>query len=460
MEWWIVLPAIALPWVTGAILVYAIDTRLGLRELPYAAAFGYVLGIVLAATLFALQLRVLGVASPRWSAAILVGIAVAGGLLLQRRAAEATPEAIKDLPGPDSKKSMLWFGLLAWVVLKIALAVFEVVRQPLLSWDAWTTWLMRSRVWVESGGYVPFTDPATALGRTMGYSIEASAYPELVSWISAWSAAWGGSWSESNAVLPWIALAVVLPLGVYAGLRRVAVPPTLAITAVWALLSLPLLATHLAMAGYADLWLATSLAFGLMAGFQWLRSGSSPDLIVTILCVLIAARVKPEGLIWAALFPMVLLAVRSGVTTLLALLLAGLLGMLILFQLDGVRVVVPVLGTLTFGWPASISEVGWHLWIYGNWQLLFWLLGAVLLAVLLTARHYPIDKARLGLLAWVIASVGGFLFLFLWTDSAEWARLGTANNRVLLQLVPGLVFWLAVELTENPLLSRITRPTS
>jgi hypothetical protein len=456
MEWWILLPAIMLPWVTGALLVYAVDARLSLRALPYAAAFGYALGIVLAAVLFSLQLRVFGVASPRWSAALLVGIAISCGLVLQQRVGETIPES----SAVESKKSLLWYGLLAWVMLKVALVIFEVIRQPVLSWDAWTTWLMRSRIWVETGDYVPFTEPAGALARDLGYSIEAWAYPELVSWIGAWSAAWGSAgWNESNAVLPWLALAIVLPLGLYAALRRVAVPSTLAIAVVWGLLSLPLVATHLAMAGYADIWLATSLGFALMAGFQWLRTGQLPDLIVTLLFVAIVALLKPEGLVWAALFPVAFLVVRSGAKTLLALSMAGLLVMLILFQLDGVRVSVPILGTLTFGWPASINEVGWHLWIYGNWQLLFWLVAAILLAVLLTARRHPMDRARLGLLAWVMVSLGGFLFLFLWTDSAEWARLGTANNRVLLHLVPGFICWLAVELTENPLLSRFTRPT-
>lgn len=454
MEWWIVLPAIVLPWVTGGLLIYAVDPRLSLRELPYAAALGYLLGIVSAAVLFALQLRVFGVVSPRWSAAFLVGIAVSCGLVLQQRVGKAAAT----VSAANSKKSLLWYGLLAWVGLKVALILSEVVRQPVLSWDAWTTWLMRSRVWIETGGYAPFTDPVTALARDVGYSIEAWAYPELVSWIAAWSAAWGAGWNESNAVLPWLALAIALPLGLYAALRRAAASSTLAIAAVWVLLSLPLVATHLAMTGYADIWLATSLAFGLMAGFQWLRTNQSPDLIVSLLFVVIAALLKPEGLVWAALFPVALLAARSGARTFLALSVTGLLVMLVLFQLDGVRVAVPVLGTLTFGWPASISEVGWHLWIYGNWHLLFWLVGATLLTVLLTARWRSMDHARLGLLAWVIASLGGFLFLFLWTDSAEWARLGTANNRVLLHLVPGLLFWLAVEFAENPLLSRFYSP--
>jgi len=451
---WIWLVVLVLPWVAGTALVFALDARLTLNDGAYASACGYVLGLVLAATLYALQLRFLGLSSPHGAAAVLVGVALAAALVIQQR----SRPAISIVGSHPSKKSAWWYFFLALVVFKVLLLAYEAVRQPVLSWDAWTTWLMRSRVWVESGVYVPFTDTLTALASS-GYAIEAWRYPELVSWLAAWAAAWSDGWNESHAVLPWVGLAVALPLGLYGALRRAELAATPAMVAAWVLVSLPLVATHVAMTGYADLWLATSLSLGLMSAFHWLRTRHHADLLLTLLLVLAAAAMKPEGLVWASVFPLAYLASRLGSKIFLASAAAGLLLMLVLFQLEGLRLTLPVLGSVTFGWPASLTELGWHLWVYDNWHLLFWGLGAALAVALLALSRYDISPARLGLLAWVVFSLGGFLFLFLWTDSAEWARLGTANNRVMLQLVPGLVFWLAIELTQNPLLARLTRPT-
>jgi hypothetical protein len=451
----VVFVAILLPWATGALLVYAIDKRLTLLDLGYASALGYLLGIVTAAIFYAIQLRVFGLSSPRWSAVVLVGVAVSCGLIVQQR---GTAEQFLSR-GNAQKKTVLWYVIFFMLSIKLAVIAFEAVRQPIVSWDAWTTWLMRSRIWVEGGAYVAFTEASNALEVPLGYAIEAWRYPELVSWIAAWSAAWGQQWNESYAVLPWLSLVVVVPLGLYAALRRVDVPPAGAIVAAFALVSLPLVGAHLAMTGYADIWLGTALFFSLVSGFRWVRTRHRADLALAMISLSIAAAIKPEGLVWVAVFPLVYLVSRLGSRAFLGLIMGGVGVMLLLFQLEGVRFDLPLLGAITLGLPPSITELGWHLTIYGNWHFLFWLLPAVLLLILFSARGLPTDQARLCLLAWVLFSLGGFLFLFLWTDSAEWARLGTANNRVMLQLVPGLIFWLTVELSENPMLQRFSRPT-
>lgn len=451
---WVGFLAILLPWAVGTTLLFALDPRLSRRDMAYALSHGYVIGVLIAAFLFSVQLKWLAAVSPWPVVAVLAAVAIGSGWRLRERL-RAGPELKETQP---EVKSRWWYFFVVLIGVKASLLAYEALRQPIVSWDAWTTWLLRSRIWLETGGYVEFADTPTVLASASGYAIEAWRYPELVSWIGAWSSAWSGTWVESSAVLPWVGLVAVLPLGMYSGLRRSGVGATVAIVAAWALLSLPLVGTHIAMTGYADIWLATSLMLAVMSAFRWLRTHHYADLLVTMLMVIFAAAIKPEGLVWAGIFVLTYIIARLGSRVFMVSVLVAALAMLGLFQLEGVRLTLPLLGSLSFGWPVSISELSWHLWVYGNWHLLFWILPLALFGASLSMGGFYSDRARLGLLSWVIFSLGGFLFLFLWTDSAEWARLGTANNRVMLQLAPSFVFWLAIEYTEHPLIGRFSRP--
>lgn len=326
---WVLLPAVILPWVTGILLVYAIDRRIAFQDLGYACAFGYLLGIVLAATLYAIQLRVFALTSPRWAAAMLVGVAISSILIAQERQRSERQAA----PVTQDKKSTLWRIFFVLVVSKVSLLIYEGLRQPVVSWDAWTTWLFRSRVWIESGAYTPFVDAANALQLQTGYSIEAWHYPELVSWIAAWSASWGAGWSETKAVLPWAGIAVALPLGLYAAVRRAGLPSTGAMIAAFVLVSLPLVGTHLAMTGYADIWLATALSFALMSVYQWLRTQHQADVVFAGVFLLIAACAKPEGVVWAAVLPLAYFATRASPRVFFVLLIAGVTLIALFFSL-------------------------------------------------------------------------------------------------------------------------------
>ena len=68
---------------------------------------------------------------------------------------------------------------------------------------------------------------------------------------------------------PWLAGFVALGLGVFGQLRRLGVGTSWATIAAWLVLSLPLLDTHVALAGYADFHMAAAYALAVLALAQW-----------------------------------------------------------------------------------------------------------------------------------------------------------------------------------------------
>jgi hypothetical protein len=56
---------------------------------------------------------------------------------------------------------VLWFALLAWLALREAIKLAQVLAQPLYPWDAWMQWATKARVWYELGRIAPFAGSET-----------------------------------------------------------------------------------------------------------------------------------------------------------------------------------------------------------------------------------------------------------------------------------------------------------
>jgi len=76
--------------------------------------------------------RAVGMLSPRINAASLLGAQLQGW------------------------QRALWLAILAWLVLRYALLLGEVLVRPLYPWDAWTQWGTKARVWFELKTMAPF----------------------------------------------------------------------------------------------------------------------------------------------------------------------------------------------------------------------------------------------------------------------------------------------------------------
>ncbi len=452
--------ALLLPWLVGVLWLRVFWPEPMPGRWPFLLGYGYFLGLVGVTLLLQLQAFLIGSIAFVPPALVLTLLAMIAARIIHHQ----SPAAPSHRDPAAVERISLWaglaFGLLAlWLALRFIGLALEVWWQPLFPWDAWTTWAVRARVWSELGALVPFVSPQDWLSDTSGqaYTVDAWRYPATVSLIAAWPALAIGSWNETAANLPWLGCAIALAFGFYGQARLWGVSALTALVFLWLLMSLPLLNTHVALAGYADLWMATALGFAFMAFLQWTRDEDQRQLVLALALILCGVLIKQEGLVWALLFIPAWIASRLRGSWLLVLpgLLIG-LGLLLWItggvgaDLPGLgriwlgldRIELPYLGRFDLTHHAVWTPVLKHLLLGGNWHLLGYL---VILAVgwglFRSLREGTKPWERAGLV-WAMSSLLALYVLFFWTDAYLWAIHGTSINRVFMHFMPALVFWL------------------
>ncbi|HZQ60363.1 MAG TPA: hypothetical protein VFC24_03380, partial [Casimicrobiaceae bacterium] len=282
-------------------------------------------------------------------------------------------------------------------------------------------------------------------------------YPTTLAWMQVWFASAAGGWIEPLVNLPWVAVWVALLCAHYGQWRALGLSRAKALAFVYVLGSLPLPTVHVALAGYADLWLATMLGLGVLAWLRWIEQGDRAQLAIALACAFALPLIKLEGAVWLLLFAMVAgysalprrrrrLTVGIVAAVLLAMLVVGKL-ILPLFGLGWVNVhlhsiEVPVLGNLPIGWHAgAFGSIAQSLFAQANWNLLWWIVPAVVVWRWRELRLYAATRALGALLC---AGLGFLVFLFAFTDAAQWAESYTAINRLVMHLVPATVTLLAL----------------
>lgn len=470
MEWWRVGLALGLPWLVGVLWL-----RILWRGNPVAGGwplllgYGYVLGLLIITVLLRMQV-VLGLP--------LNFIVIAAVLLLLARHAlmnSSSPSAARsEWPDPSSnprvfgKKALVqitdvrWqqilFGLLLILLaMRLTGLALEVWWRPLYPWDAWTTWAVQPRVWAELQQMRPFVDPQSWLTDTAGsaYTIEAWNYPKTVPLLALWPTLAFGGWNETAANLPWLGCLLALGLGFYGQARGWGASPLTALIFTWLLLSLPLLDTHVALAGYADLWMATVFSLAVIAFLQWARDGDRRQGLLALMLALAGPFIKLEGAVWLLLFVPMLLAARLRGRPLWVIsgsaMAIGVVWWLVggtVFSIPGLGefhltpelIQMPYLGRFALGYRGSWNPVVMNFLVLANWHL-FWYLALATLGVTLRLA------IRRGLAGWeraewvfVVTSLLALFVLFFMTDAQRWAEQYTSINRVFLDFVPAFLF--------------------
>jgi hypothetical protein len=361
----------------------------------------------------------------------------------------------QDGPAADPA-GVAWWLLLVLVVLHLLLALWQAVLLPTVPWDAWTTWLGRARSWSGADAFVPLLAPSAWLdAEGAARATLAPHYPTLLSRLAVWIASAAGGWDSAAVHLAWPALGASLAAGLYGHLRRARVAARPAMVATFACLSLPLLNAHLSLAGYADLWLATALLYALMHGLQWRRGRGRGDLVLALAFALVLPLLKLEGAVW--LLCLLLAAAWSQLparwqwASPLALLL--LVALVLPFAavplpvpgLGTVRIgwgeiAIPAMGTLALHWRGVTSEVLETLFVLPNWHLLW-----IAMPLLLLARWRGLGEPALRAAAAFLLLAFLFLFvLFFFTEASAWAENLTSINRLVLQVAPSVVAFLAL----------------
>jgi hypothetical protein len=444
--------ALLLPWLLGIAWL-----RVGWHH-PTAGAgpqllgYGYFLGM-LATTLIIRLWDALGLTLAFWPLTGLLLITTLGGFWLSRdipygrgwsTAANSTFNAQK------GRQTLLFGLLLTVIVLRWAGLGLEILWRPLYPWDAWTTWAPRAHVWFALQSLVPFTDSATWLqrsGQELIYTLPAWDYPKTVSLLQLWISLALDRWDDSLINLPWLLCGGALSLAFYGQLRAWDLAPLPSLLGVYLLLSLPLLNAHIALAGYADLWLAATYSLAGMAFLRWTRTGDPWQGRLALLLIVACPLIKREGLIWILTFlPPLLVAQLSrkaalavGSSGLAALVVGYLAGGISIggFQITPEVIQIPFLGRFELALHFVWEPFSRNLFLMSNWHLLWYL---AIAALCLAAARMGRQQEWVISTMLILSSLSVVLITFFLTSNAAWAERYTSINRILFHLVPLLLF--------------------
>lgn len=446
---------ILLPWITGTLFIgWLLSTGKGRgHRLNWllAIGLGYFIGLASLGLLMygLLALSPVSRLTPIY-AAYLIAIPVFGYLLWRTRL------CVADVPvraGTNSnllsipRHQVVLAGILVtWAAAHMMLSAFDVSSWPLFSWDAWTTWVYRSKLWFQLGGLVPMLEPAVWLQAPEGgYPLSAYSYPKVPSLIYLWQAWSAGAWEDGWVVLPYWLAGVAVGVGLMGMARELTQSWLAGLIIGFGFISLPIVGAHMSLGGYADLFVTGLSGLGLALLLLWARQQHSPRpyLLLGLICLLLAVLFKREGWVWLSVGLVYALSQRLSSRLLIGLFLTGLV-LLSLTQIgldvpalgslgvvDGV-LHLPGIGTLELDPGSAWSAVLDNLLVKGSWHLLGWLMLLSIIASLLSYRVFQVSGAMLGLISLAL------IVIFVLSPESKWANDNTALNRVMLQATPAL----------------------
>lgn len=420
-----------------------------------AAGHAPLLGFVACGLLVALPRAVpgtqLAAALLPWSVAALLLLAAVAVWRWRRTAVVATAAE------PVQQRLPYWaWLLLAAALIRLLVLADEALLRPVFVWDAWNAWSLKAKTWFELGqvGYVDpmsWWDPAQAGSHTA----LAWRYPELLSRIELYLAAASGAWNEAAVGAAWPVLWLSLLCGCAGQWRALGLDRLHCVLLFYVLASLPLLSVHAGLAGYADLWVAAALSFGVLAWLRWLQTRDRGQLLLALLCIAVLPLLKFEGAVWALLVLALAVLVEvpprwrwigmagAAAAVVLALLLAWLLDMpwlaLIRDTISGAT------GSSDISRLSAAAAFAKGLFGQNNWHLLW----PLLLGCVVWQRQLLWQRREIGVLALLLAGGLAALFcLFVFTPAAKWAASETASNRLVLHWAPLAVSLLGLLLRE------------
>lgn len=371
-----------------------------------------------------------------------------------------SPENISVLKTPIASEQIGWQRLVILMLLIIIAGQFviyglDVSLRPLYPWDAWASWAHKARVWFAYKELVPFVsyEEWRSSGDSKIFTVTAYGYPPTIPLIQTWTALGLGRWDDSLTNLPWLLCGAALGLAFYGQARLWHIPPLPVVIAVYILLTLPFVGSHIDLAGYADLWLATVYCLAVMALLHWVRSGDLRQGILALFAAVAVTQIKTEGVFWTlTLLPAVLIAwlPRKAIYSVLGLLLAAVTVVCfaggIDFQIPGIgrfaitseQVIIPYLGDFKLGFfPSALQSVVTSAYVWSSWNLLWYLAPVALLLGLPRLRG---DQTLVAAYSVLVVAMGFIALLFFFTEFYRWAEAGTALNRIILHLVPAMLF--------------------
>jgi hypothetical protein len=407
-------------------------------KIALTLGYGYFVGLLLL-TVWMRILSVAGVGFGRstigiplaaMAAAAIAYLIRAKHLSFARLGAVATAIVLPPLP---RWQRILWIALLAWLTLRFATLATEIASRPLYPRDAWTQWATKARVWYALGHIVPFVSGDDWLLRAVdGYFDASPANPATIPLVQAWSAIALGRWDDTAMNWAWLVMLFALALAAYGTLRDAGVRPLGALTGAYLVSSLPLLDTHVALAGYPDLMLSAIYTLAALALHRWASRGDARDGVLALVLAITCPSISASGRVWMlTLIPGAIVATwpRLGLK-------------LVTWGFGAVALAVVVLArqkpllpgvTVHLHYTAPWSSLIHAYFLAGNWHLL-WYTAAVLAVI--GARR--LTQSPLAVLATVVGSALAWLavaFAFP-SDIPAWLPEAMTINRSTLHVAP------------------------
>ena len=438
-----------LAWALGVAVLLAL--RAGSASLRDAGELAYVVGcgFLVGQFLLTLEMRLLALGTIAFGRVAIAGPIAAAtavalwlaarrydGSLVDDAAAAVRTFSAHELP---RWQRMLWFGVLGWLAIRFGLLLLEVLRRPLFPWDAWTQWATKARVWYELRTLAPFVEaPAWLAAPTAHAYLDAAPhYPATIPLTQVWSALALGRWDDALINLPWWLTGVAFGFALYGLLREAQFDRLGAIIGTWLVLSMPIVDTHVALAGYADLAMASYLALTAFAWLRFVRTRRGGDLALALLLAGACVLVKNPGKLWLAMLVPGIVAAwfpRRGLRFAAACFAVAAIAALVLSR-SGVTLLGYHL-QLDFDMPWGGLTRAYF--AFANWHLLFY--AALAVAALGWRQLLSRELAPLTLV--VAAGFAFLLFGFAFTNARIWVEDQSTVNRATLHLAPLIAIWM------------------
>jgi hypothetical protein len=454
-----------LPWLGGTFWLIFADAKFSGEHRSNRfcqAGYGFFLGYAILFLAIMTGHKLAEMVS--WNALMvfLLIFCISGGIAawLSRTPVAAAPPVQRAPPGISMKIVVAALSIL--MAIHLLFIVTEIFTQPVYTWDAWLVWVYRAKAWYLSGGITHVVNSTTwaTTTSTNTYTIDAFTYPMFPSVIPYWAALSLGRWSETLVNLPALFAGLAIGMALYGQCREYGLSITASLIALYLLFSIPLFGTHLALAGYADIWMAGFTGLGFVALIRGASLHDEPgksgfQLVLGFLMVMFSIWVKNEGAVWflAALAMLILVLFRPRVPILMMVAVTG-FGLLAwalgithvdipaigqLGVVDG-RLAIPFIGSFTLE-VHDIHQVYWDNFIkMGSWNLIWVAVAASLLLGFKSPNAVTGYRARRAALSFILIFLATQLFIFGFTDQGLWADTYTAINRLPLHFIPALLF--------------------
>ncbi len=451
--------ALALPAVMGISLMTLLVPDETLGRVPLVAGTGVIAGLVLLPLLMRL-LSLLGLGFSFGITAIAAGLIGAAAIGLHGRRRQSYSIALiprGDMSGLSGIERLLFTVFIALAAWHLVLPTLELLSRPLFAWDTTMHWATKSKVWFYAREMSPFVSLETWLGLNGKdvFTDNNADYPATVPLLQVWMCLAIGRWDESLMNIPWALCFGAFGVAFYGMARAASIRPTCASLFTYLLMSLPLLNTHVALAGYADLFISATFSLAAMALYLWSVERKNWQALLSLFFIVAGVAIKLEGALWLASFLPALVVLLLRWQWSVVVIGGGLI--MVIFSLaflpDDLTVAGQTLGKLFIYYrPEATKQIVTSFWSMGNWSLLPYLICASPMLLFFAGKD-TLWQLR-GLITVILSVLIIFLFLFTFTGFSAGAVQITSVWRVALHFMPVILFLLMLLFESIQLSSR------